>query len=596
MSTVRNLAIQTLFLVTVGAGIVRAQDSAGIPINDELTIQKCGGCHRRDQNGIMRRISSIRTSPEVWEQAMKRMVRLNGLVLKPEEARSILKYLTKNNGLSPEEEKLAFWEAEHRMFRDQSDLVPSPDLQHTCNYCHTIGRVLTQRRTREDYVKLANMHMGLFPGAENVLRPRRQRGPDVEAPIRLAPPGPGMPAIESAGPPPAPNAARNDGRYPMDIAIDYLVKNQPLITPEWTAWAAAMKTPKLDGKWALTGYQVGKGRIFGTLTIEPGAAPDEFNTKVEIEYVSTGKTLTRTGKSVVYTGFSWRGRSTMTAAPEAASDPNFPPAEWREAMMVSRDTNNMDGRWFWGGYQEFGIDVHLRRINSEPILSGINISSLKSPSTGEVKLYGANIPADLKPADVDLGTGVTIRRIVSRTATSVTVDVAVADKVPTAMHDASLARSSVPKAFAVYDQVAYIKVTPDADMARLGGGIAAKQYAQFETIAYAKGPDGKANTADDISLGPVAAKYNMEEFLSTPDDDDAKFVGNLNPNTGLFTPSIEGPNPERKKASNNLPTNNWGDVWVSATYTVGGQELKSRAYLVVTIPVYVKYDQAEVGQ
>src|SRR5215472_6701596 len=151
--------------------------AAGIPISHQLTIDKCGGCHQRDANGMMRRLSYIRTTPEVWEQAIKRMIRLNGVVLKPEEAREILRYLSNNNGLAPEEAKPVFWEAEHRLLRDQSDAIPADALQHTCNYCHTIGRVLGQRRTRDDYEKLINMHLGLFPGAENQFRPRRPSEP-----------------------------------------------------------------------------------------------------------------------------------------------------------------------------------------------------------------------------------------------------------------------------------------------------------------------------------------------------------------------------------------------------------------------------------
>ena len=61
----------------------------GIPIDDQLTIQKCGGCHQRDSNGMMRRLSYIRTSPEVWEQAITRMIRLNGLSITPSEVRDV---------------------------------------------------------------------------------------------------------------------------------------------------------------------------------------------------------------------------------------------------------------------------------------------------------------------------------------------------------------------------------------------------------------------------------------------------------------------------------------------------------------------------
>jgi quinohemoprotein amine dehydrogenase len=134
-------------------------------------------------------------------------------------------------------------------------------------------------------------------------------------------------------------------------------------------------------------------------------------------------------------------------------------------------------------------------------------------------------------------------------------------------------------------------------MARLGGVVAAKQYAQFEAIAYSAGADGKPETADDIPLGPVQAKWSLEEFYSTPDDDDVRFVGTINGTSGMFTPNIEGPNAERKKQSNNFGTNNYGDVWVDAEYTPpGGQPMKARSYLVVTIPVYVRYDQPEVSK
>src|SRR6266568_4847133 len=210
------LAGAVVLLVAVLGQAQGTTAAVGIPINHQLTLDKCGGCHPRDASGMMRRISYMRTTPEVWEQAIKRMIRLNGLVIKPEEAREILRYLSNNNGLAPEEAKTAFWEAEHRMFRDQSDKIPSDALQHTCNYCHTIGRVLTQRRTRDDYEKLINMHLGLFPGAENTLRPRRPTGPQFETPVALSSPTGGNPAVAPQAPPPI--LLRADGKYPADVA------------------------------------------------------------------------------------------------------------------------------------------------------------------------------------------------------------------------------------------------------------------------------------------------------------------------------------------------------------------------------------------
>src|SRR6516162_5842383 len=218
------LAIAVVLIIASLAQAQAPAAPAGIAINHQLTIDKCQGCHPRDANGMMRRISYMRTTPEVWEQAIKRMIRLNGVVLKPEEAREILRYLSNNNGLSPEEAKSAFWEAEHRLFRDQSDKIPDDALQHTCNYCHTIGRVLTQRRSRDDYEKLINMHLGLFPGAENTLRPRRAPASQFEAPAAFSAPTGGNPAYVSGGGGGGRGNAnlRDDGKDPADVAIDWL--------------------------------------------------------------------------------------------------------------------------------------------------------------------------------------------------------------------------------------------------------------------------------------------------------------------------------------------------------------------------------------
>jgi quinohemoprotein amine dehydrogenase len=585
---------QMLLLLLTTAAVLTAQsskESAGISITDPLTIAKCGSCHIPNSSGMMRRLSYLRTTPEVWEEAIKRMVRLNGLTIAPAEASQILRYLSNNNGLAPEEAKPIFWEAEHRTFRTQEDENGvAPELQRTCNYCHTIGRVLGQRRPRDEYEKLANTHIAMFPGAENVYRPNtRPPNPD-DVPVALAyGPAGGQPALI------VPTAAKVETKTPLDIALDYLAKNQPLMTPEWSAWKAVMHNPKLADTWLINGYQTGKGRLYGKMTVEATAAPDEFTTKIELHYAS-GQIETRTGKGIVYTGYSWRGRSTA-AKPSPPADPNDSPAETREAMLVSRDGSTMEGRWFWGGYQEFGMDVQLVRQGAETIALGTDRYSVPTPWSGEIHIYGGNLPGAPKPSDFDLGVGIQVTKVVRSTPTEATLQISVAPKVPVGVHDVSVHGVTAVKAFTVYDKVDYIKVIPDAVMARLGGTIAAKQFAQFDVVAFSNGPDGIPGTADDVALGPVSANWSLEEFMSTADDDDAKYVGVINPETGLFTPSIEGPDPKRKKASNNFPTEDWGDVWVDASYkTSSGQSLKARSYLVVTIPDYIYFDQPEVSQ
>jgi quinohemoprotein amine dehydrogenase len=290
----------------------------------------------------------------------------------------------------------------------------------------------------------------------------------------------------------------------------------------------------------------------------------------------------RTGKGVLYSGYSWRGHSTSSLS-DSKTDPGFP-ADTREALLLSGDGNSMQGRWFWGGYQEFGIDVQLTRPGHDTVVLGLDKMALRSPSTEEVHIYGTALPTTLKAADLDFGQGITVSKVLHASANEVAVQLSVAPGLPTALHTVSVSGKSVPGTIAVYDKVSYIKVAPDASFARLGGTITAKQFAQFETIGYANGPDGKPGTADDIALGPVTAAWSLEEFYSTPDDDDVSYVGSIN-DSGLFTPSPEGPNPQRKKQANNYPTENWGDVWVDALYKgPDGESLKARSYLVVTIP------------
>ena len=189
-----------------------------IPVNDPLTIAKCGGCHKTSENGVMRRISSMRTTPEVWQQAIKRMMRLHGVHVTAEEASHIVRYLSANNGLAPEEAKPIFWEAEHRLMRDQEDpaYVPAA-LQRTCNTCHTIGRVLSQRRTREDYQKLANMHVGLFPYTDiMVFRPYPPSASLAEMPVTTTAVGSYDTVLNYPKEPDTP------GKAPIDVALDYL--------------------------------------------------------------------------------------------------------------------------------------------------------------------------------------------------------------------------------------------------------------------------------------------------------------------------------------------------------------------------------------
>jgi quinohemoprotein amine dehydrogenase len=540
----------------------------GIPVTDPVVIAKCGTCHTRDEKGNLSRISWERSTPEGWEESIKRMVRLNGLEITPAEARSVLKYLSTFHGLAPEEAKPVMYMAEHRI---QDEPVPNETVRTTCMGCHPLGRALSWRRSREDWKLLTNLHVFLYAQADVAFR--RGFFGNGNAPV--------IAQVQEDAPP------------LVDQSIDYLAKNAQLHTPEWAAWRARMRAPKLVGRWLVTAQIPGRGKYYGEMVMEPRSADDEFQTRVKLQSVSDGSTLTRSGQGLVYAGYSWRGRS--KGASPASAAPDDLSKEMRETLWISPDQLHAEGRWFWGEYQEFGVDVKLQRASADPTLVGVDRTMLKQGSQGNrVRLIGDNLPAQVVPADLELGSGVTVRRIISHSPSEVVAEVDVASNAVPGKRDIVFRRSVLESAIAVYDRVDYIKVLPEASLAHLGSDVHPKGYQQFEAVAYQRGADDKLHTADDVELGPIDVNWSVEEYLSVYGDDDKEFVGALSP-TGLFTPALDGPNPKRK-----FSRNNYGDVWAVATAKdekdKDGKPLTGRSYLVVTVPTYVRWDQPEVSK
>ena len=552
----------------------------GIPVTDALTISKCGTCHAKDDKGNLARLSWERATPEGWEEAIKRMVRLNGLTIAPADARSILKYLSTYHGLAPEEAKSVMYLPEHRMVDETN--IPNDVVRGACTTCHAFGRPLSWRRSKHDWQLLANLHVALYPQAEAHFRSNGRGGGGAGG-------GGGRAAAAAAAPPAVPIQVQE----PADAAVDYLATSAGLHTKEWADWMPRMRAPKLAGKWLVSAHIAGHGKYFGELTIEPGAADDEFKTKMKLTSVNDGSVLTRTGQGLVYAGYAWRGRSKSTTPPGAGPDDLN--KEYREALWFNPDQSKAEGRWFWGDYQEFGVDVTLQRISAEPLISVVDKSALKVGSTAvKVRLIGENFPAQVAADDLDFGSGIKVTTILSHKNTEIVAEVDTAKDAVFGRRDVFFKRSVLPGAIAVYDKVDYIKVSPDTSMARLGSETHPKGYQQFEAIGYQRGADGKLRTADDVELGPVDVDWSVEEFMAVYGDDDKAFVGHLSP-SALFTPASDGPNPERK-----FGRNNYGDVWVVATSKnekdKEGKPLTGRSYLVVAVPTYIRWDQPEVGQ
>ncbi|PYV08115.1 MAG: quinohemoprotein amine dehydrogenase subunit alpha [Acidobacteria bacterium] len=533
----------------------------GIPIGSDVVVRSCSPCHKLDDKKRMSRISYRRTTPEGWQETIKRMVRLNKVDIQPEQARQVLKYLANNLGLAPEEAGPAAFEVEKRMIDFK---YSDRDTESVCSKCHSMGRVIAQRRTKEEWELLVAMHRGYYPLSDfqafrRMGPPQREPGPDGRPP---------------------------DNRHPMEKAIAHLSGAFPLRTPEWAAWSATMRPPRLAGRWALSGYQLGRGPVYGTVTIRADAE-DEFATEARYVYARKGHEVKRSGKALVYTGFQWRGRSSVGAAEGDAM---------REVMTVDRDWRRMTGRWFAGAYDELGFDVRLERVGQDAIVLGTDLSSLRAGTTGKrVRIDGVNLPASPAAKEIDFGPGIRVERIVSAAPEAIVVEVGVASDAAVGARDLFVAGAARPAALVVYDHVDSIKVLPAAGMARVGGANFPRQYQQFEGVAFHNGPDGKPDTKDDLNLGLVDVAWSIEEYTAVFGDDDKEFVGTID-SSGLFIPNLDGPNPKRRNNANN-----YGDVWVVATYTpeagtASTRPIRARAHLVVTVPLYMKWDQPEVAR
>jgi len=543
------------------SNVIPPETEPGIPVTDKLTTEKCSSCHRADDKGNLTRISWVRTTPEGWEEAVKRMVRLNGLALNPDEARHIVTYLSANHGLAPEEVAPYRWFLEMR--QPESEPIPTPAIRMACASCHPFARPQTWHRSATEWKLLVNMHVGYFPVTEYQTFHARPR-PDGTGVLPASTPG--APVKE-----------------PVDEAVEFLTKTSGLHSEAWSNWRAAAREPDLAGRWLITASSLGKGKYFGVLTISPGSAPGYFKTEATLTRIADGSKSSFNGQSVVYGGYEWRGRAKADSIDEPV----------RQVMALSPDQSKIEGRWFWGGYQEFGFDVSARRDSNDATVLSTDVSSIKAGSKGvAVKIFGDKFPKSLTPGDVDLGSGVHLIKVVSVKPTEVDVIVDVDPSVPSGFRGIAINHRITPGLFAVYDKIDYIKISAPSALARLGGGGHPKGYVQFEAVAYNRGVDGAPNTADDINLGPVQVKWSMEEFIARFNDDDKEFVGSLSAD-GLFTPAAEGPNPQRR-----FSTNNTGDVWVVAKYQDNQMTspLVAKSYLVVTVPLYMKWDEPEIAQ
>ncbi len=527
----------------------------GIAVTDPLVIETCSPCHERNDEGFMTRLSYMRKSPEGWEISLKRMLRLYGVELEPGQAKQMIRYLANDHGLARAEAASSMYEAERRVHWSEED--QAEDLRETCAKCHTLGRVFSERRDAKEWNLLKATHLAMFPLADfQAFRGSRNRGgrgggnfdwstlTEVEAEERME------------------QMQRQPQKDRADEVLGRLAKELPLFSDDWKTWAVNRREVPVAGRYTVIGHEITRGDVRGEVVIRRDGQ-DTYSTTWDLRY-GDGRKVHREGKGILYAGYSWRGRSTTSAPRE--------PETLREVLLLSEDWTRFEGRVFTGGYNELGLDVTLHRHSGAPQIFALDHASLMIPSEGNVvDVIGTGFPEGLVAADFHVGDGVTVTALERVSGDHVRMTVDVARKTDRGTRLISMRNVRGPRDIVLYDTIDYIKIFPEEGFARVGGKMRPKQNERFEAYAMNRGPDDKPYTKDDYKVKLVDAKWHVEEFPIRPNDDDAKFVGTIDPATGFFTPGLDGPNPQRHFKANNI-----GDVYVVATVTLTVQELPKK--------------------
>lgn len=496
----------------------------------ELLKEKCAECHRQAADGSIPRLDDARRTPEGWDMTVVRMIQFHGVEMSDAERRRLVKHLADTRGLAPKETQGWRYVLERRP--GVVETYPNEEVAGMCARCHTYARIALQRRTEAEWLKLSHFHVGQFPTIE------LQNGGRDRNWWELA-----------------------SGPVPKRLGVDY-----PLDIEVWKRWRAA---PKADasGRWRLAGHRPGSGRYEGHAEIAR-QAPDSYTIDLEIRY-EDGRQESGKGVATMFSGYEWRGSLDQGGAAV------------RQVLALSEDGARLEGRWFLTDNDVLGGDLVAVRADPgrAPRVIAVHPPFIKAGSRQTVSVHGVALEGE-----PSFGEGVRVERIVSRTADTIVAELSAGAKTVAGARTVTVGPAVAEGALTVYRRVDHVRVVPENGLARIGGegGARPKMPAQFEAVAYANGPDGKAGTGDDIRIGVMPARWQAESLNDAAKAaKDLSFAGRLDDN-GLFVPAGPGPNPARKFSANNT-----GQLKITAAVKDGDRWVRGHAPLLVTVQIWV---------
>lgn len=503
-------------------GLATSQALAS-PSGPEVLRDKCQACHMPKEDGGLARISDARRTPEGWDMTVARMMYAHGVRLTAQERQAVVKYLSDTQGLAPEESAGYRYALERRP--SVVERFDNQKVGETCARCHSYARVALQRRTEEDWRKLAHFHVGQFPVIE----------------------------IQASG------RDRDWWDHASKDVPAILGKEKALNSAAWNEWRGRKPTDAA-GTWRVAGHRPGSGDYDGKATIK-ALGEDKYDIAMEVVY-DDGRVEKSSGIASLFTGHEWRGSLTQDGV------------DVRQVFGLAKDGNHFNGRWFLANQESIGADVVAVRDAGQAEILAVRPAMIKAGQRQQLTISGVGLSGD-----VDLG-GVTVTKVVSKSPDKIVLEVEAKAGAAEGSVPVKVGAASLPNALAVYKKIDYVVVAPGSPMARVGGngGRRPKVPVQLEALAYSAGPDGKQGTADDLLLGAVPAAWkvgNLNKGAAAMQD--AKYAGTID-RSGLFSPADAGPNPKRRYG-----TNNAGELQAVATVKDGGREVTGSAPLVVTV-------------
>jgi quinohemoprotein amine dehydrogenase len=503
-------------------------------IGKEIINSKCVACHTGNLDDGLSRISDQRKTPEGWYMTVVRMQRNQGLSLTAEEQSNVIKYLSDNQGLTPDEIK------PYSYVLDKTPNFQEPETKpelfaEMCVRCHSEARVGLQRRTGPEWDSLIDFHVGQFISFEGQAKTRDRDWLGI---------------------------AKKDI---VPFLADKFGKNET----EWASFKDSIKDYELPTQWTLHGHTPSKG---------------DFNSKlILIKDTDSNYYVKMSGIYENGTRFEGKGKAISYAKSELRVSLDIDGIKYRQILHINPKTSVIEGRMFEVLHTENGSVLNGVAINTKEVsIVGIYPNVLKAGETTKIIIIGNNLTSE-----IELGKNIEISKILKDSTYEIVLEVSVDEDVKLSTNSIKVAKKEFKDALTTYEKIDYLKVTPDYAIARTGGNDTTdaiqKEFTTFEAYGYSVGKDGKKDTEDDIRLKVLPAIWNMKPYDEQAiEDKDIWYAGSINRYTGVFTPSEAGPNPVRKLMANNV-----GNLTITATYIDDEQKLEADSHLIVSVPKFI---------